>query len=162
MVRGQGRRRRSAPEEVPPHADLRKPLPLHDGRGADRAYPARPVAAAAIEAVSDRLWRLSLPDGVHPAEPRYWPGLTFYQWAALGLTVGLLVQWWMDRTPSAPQPWPPSGRWLLPAPHVTIREPPRRASLPMSRRYAHGFDLRFRRRPPHGPSALAGPARRVD
>jgi phosphatidylglycerol---prolipoprotein diacylglyceryl transferase len=29
-------------------------------------------------------------------EPRYWPGLTFYQWAALGLIGGLLVQWWID------------------------------------------------------------------
>jgi phosphatidylglycerol---prolipoprotein diacylglyceryl transferase len=34
-------------------------------------------------------------------EPRYWPGLTFYQWAALGLTAGLLVQWWLDSGPTA-------------------------------------------------------------
>jgi phosphatidylglycerol---prolipoprotein diacylglyceryl transferase len=33
-------------------------------------------------------------------EPVYWPGLTFYQWAALGLIVGLVVQWWMDRRPA--------------------------------------------------------------
>ncbi len=36
-------------------------------------------------------------------EPVYWPGLTFYQWAALGLTVGLLVQWWIDGRPLAPR-----------------------------------------------------------
>ena len=34
-------------------------------------------------------------------EPVYWPGLTFYQWAALGLTAGLLVQWWIDARPLA-------------------------------------------------------------
>ena len=31
-------------------------------------------------------------------EPVYWPGLTFYQWAALVLTVGLLLQWRIDRS----------------------------------------------------------------
>ena len=30
-------------------------------------------------------------------EPRYWPGLTFYQWAAFALVLGLVVQWWVDR-----------------------------------------------------------------
>ena len=34
-------------------------------------------------------------------EPRYWPGLTFYQWAALGLTAGMVVQWWFDSAPKA-------------------------------------------------------------
>ena len=29
-------------------------------------------------------------------EPVYWPGLTFYQWAALVLVAGLIVQWWLD------------------------------------------------------------------
>jgi prolipoprotein diacylglyceryltransferase len=37
-------------------------------------------------------------------EPRYWPGLTFYQWAALGLVVGLLAQWWADQRSPARQP----------------------------------------------------------
>jgi phosphatidylglycerol---prolipoprotein diacylglyceryl transferase len=36
-------------------------------------------------------------------EPVYWPGLTFYQWAALAIVVGLLVQWRMDCRPLAPQ-----------------------------------------------------------
>jgi phosphatidylglycerol---prolipoprotein diacylglyceryl transferase len=29
-------------------------------------------------------------------EPPGWLGLTFYQWAALGLVVGLSIQWWAD------------------------------------------------------------------
>ena len=41
-------------------------------------------------------------------EPRYWPGLTFYQWAALGLTAGLLVQWWVDRREAPDQPEAPA------------------------------------------------------
>jgi prolipoprotein diacylglyceryltransferase len=32
-------------------------------------------------------------------EPAWWLGLTFYQWAALALAVGLTVQWWFDRRP---------------------------------------------------------------
>jgi phosphatidylglycerol:prolipoprotein diacylglycerol transferase len=32
-------------------------------------------------------------------EPAWWLGLTFYQWAALALAVGLAVQWWFDRRP---------------------------------------------------------------
>jgi prolipoprotein diacylglyceryltransferase len=32
-------------------------------------------------------------------EPQWWLGLTFYQWAALALAVGLAVQWWFDRQP---------------------------------------------------------------
>ena len=32
-------------------------------------------------------------------EPPWWLGLTFYQWAALALAVGLAVQWWIDRRP---------------------------------------------------------------
>ncbi|HVS39999.1 MAG TPA: hypothetical protein VMS17_30855, partial [Gemmataceae bacterium] len=38
-------------------------------------------------------------------EPRWWPGLTFYQWAALGLTVGLLVQWRLDRRVASCPEW---------------------------------------------------------
>jgi phosphatidylglycerol:prolipoprotein diacylglycerol transferase len=33
-------------------------------------------------------------------EPPWWLGLTFYQWAALVLVVGLAVQWWLDRRPA--------------------------------------------------------------
>jgi prolipoprotein diacylglyceryltransferase len=34
-------------------------------------------------------------------EPAWLLGLTFYQWAALALGLGLAVQWWFDRAPSA-------------------------------------------------------------
>jgi prolipoprotein diacylglyceryltransferase len=36
-------------------------------------------------------------------EPAWWLGLTFYQWAALALVVGLAIQWWFDRPPPAAQ-----------------------------------------------------------
>jgi prolipoprotein diacylglyceryltransferase len=32
-------------------------------------------------------------------EPVWWLGLTFYQWAAAALAVGLSIQWWIDRPP---------------------------------------------------------------
>jgi prolipoprotein diacylglyceryltransferase len=35
-------------------------------------------------------------------EPAGWLGLTFYQWVALGLIVGLSVQWWVDRPSRQP------------------------------------------------------------
>jgi phosphatidylglycerol:prolipoprotein diacylglycerol transferase len=34
-------------------------------------------------------------------EPAWWLGLTFYQWAAAALAVGLAVQWWIDGRPPA-------------------------------------------------------------
>jgi phosphatidylglycerol:prolipoprotein diacylglycerol transferase len=42
-------------------------------------------------------------------EPRYWPGLTFYQWAALGLAAGLAVQWWADERRRPDRPEAPAG-----------------------------------------------------
>jgi prolipoprotein diacylglyceryltransferase len=36
-------------------------------------------------------------------EPAWWLGLTFYQWAALALVIGLALQWWLDRRAPAPQ-----------------------------------------------------------
>jgi prolipoprotein diacylglyceryltransferase len=36
-------------------------------------------------------------------EPAWWLGLTFYQWAALALVIGLALQWWLDRRATAPQ-----------------------------------------------------------
>jgi prolipoprotein diacylglyceryltransferase len=36
-------------------------------------------------------------------EPAWWLGLTFYQWAALAMVVGLSIQWWFDARTAAAQ-----------------------------------------------------------
>src|SRR5690242_20382001 len=49
------------------YADLRKSFSLHNGGGAVAAHAARIAAGPTAQALSDRLWRLSLPHRVHPA-----------------------------------------------------------------------------------------------
>jgi prolipoprotein diacylglyceryltransferase len=56
-------------------------------------------------------------------EPAWWLGLTFYQWAALAMVVGLSIQWWFDARATA-LPKPPQAGGLRHVEHASGLPPP--------------------------------------
>jgi phosphatidylglycerol:prolipoprotein diacylglycerol transferase len=59
-------------------------------------------------------------------EPAWWLGLTFYQWAAAALAVGLAVQWWIDRRGPVEEPAAvgvPDAVQLVPSTVMATRKP---------------------------------------